>query len=235
MFFASARMPSRLATPPIEIETATPAQASVLWLHGLGADGHDFEPIVPQLKLAPGVRFVFPHAPYRPVTINGGAVMRAWYDIALTERGFTQDPEDIRASRLLLQELVEREQARGVSSRRIVLAGFSQGGAIALHTGLRCPQPLAGILVLSAPLPFAAELAQEIHPANAATPVFMAHGSEDGLIPLPYVEGGRDHLRAHGVAIEWRLYRMGHQIVPEEVRDIGAWLGRVLAAAGEQG
>jgi phospholipase/carboxylesterase len=217
-------------TPPVEIETATPVYASVLWLHGLGADGHDFEPLVPQLGLAPGVRFVFPHAPCRPVSLNGGMVMRAWYDIALKDRGFWQNPDHLREACALIEQLLARERARGVPSRCIVLAGFSQGGAIALHAGLRYPEPLAGILALSAPLPFAAELGRERHPANAATAVFLAHGAHDSLIPLPYIEGGRDHLAALGVPIEWHLYPMGHEVVPAEIADIAGWFRRVLPA-----
>ena len=160
---------------PVVIETGQHPMACVIWLHGLGADGHDFEGLVPELRLPAqlALRFVFPQAPFRPVTINGGYIMRAWYDIAMTEHGIEQNPEQIRESQEILQALIEEQMQRGIPGERIVLAGFSQGGAIALHTGLRYPKPLAGIMSLSAPVPFAENLMAEIHPANAAVPVFM--------------------------------------------------------------
>src|SRR3989344_4276548 len=175
--------------PAIEVETGSGPSASVIWLHGLGADGQDFEVIIPELRLPtqPVLRFVFPHAPYRPVTINGGYIMRAWYDIAMSERGLEQNLEHIRESKRILQGLIENEIQRGIACERIVLAGFSQGGAIALHTGLRYSKSLAGIMSLSAPVPFAESLMAEVDPANATIPVFMAHGTDDRMIRSPAV------------------------------------------------
>src|SRR3990172_8626209 len=162
--------------PAIEVETGSEPSASVIWLHGLGADGHDFEAIIPELRLPPEpvLRFVFPHAPYRPVTINNGYVMRAWYDIAMSERGFEQNHEHIHESEKLLQAVIEKEIRRGIACENVVLAGFSQGGGIALHTGLRYPETLAGIMALSAPVPYAESLVAEVHSVNAAVPVFIA-------------------------------------------------------------
>jgi phospholipase/carboxylesterase len=216
--------------PPVVLETGTPANASIIWLHGLGADGHDFVPLVPQLRLPPAAawRFVFPHAPYRPVTLNGGYIMRAWYDIAMTEHGLDQHAGHIRESQEILLRLIAQETRRGIPSERIVLAGFSQGGAIALHAGLRHPQPLAGILALSAPLPFAEALMHEIHPANEAVPIFLAHGTDDQLIPFALAEQTREVLRRRGLMLAWHTYRMGHTVVPQEIGDIARWLARVL-------
>ncbi len=219
-------------TAPIEIETGPQPGASIIWLHGLGADGHDFEPIVPELGLSglPAMRFVFPHAPYRPVTVNGGATMRAWYDIAIDERGFRQDEAHIRDSEQTLRRLIAQERERGIDSRRIVLAGFSQGAAIALHTGLRYPQALAGILALSMPVPLPERIAPELNPANARVPVFLAHGTQDQVVPYPMGEYGHRLLENIGLPVEWHSYPMGHTVTPEEVADIRAWLGRVIVA-----
>jgi len=216
--------------PPVEIETGPKPAAVIIWLHGLGADGHDFEALVPELRLpaSPAVRFVFPHAPYRPVTINNGYVMRAWYDIAMTERGFDQNAGHIRASQTILQGLIEEETRRGIPCERIVLAGFSQGAAIALHTGLRYPKPLAGILALSAPVPFAGELMAEINPANANVPIFMGHGTDDRMIPFAMAQASYQLMKARGLPLEWHTYATGHSVVPDEIRDIARWLGRVL-------
>ncbi len=217
-------------TPPVEVETGPQPTASIIWLHGLGADGHDFEAVIPELRLPvePALRFVFPHAPYRPVTINGGYVMRAWYDIAMGEDGFEQNADHIRESAKILQDLIESEVRRGIAADRIVLAGFSQGGAIALHAGLRYPAPLAGIMALSAPVPFAEGLMAEIHPANATLPVFMAHGTDDQMIPFDSARRARELLEMHGLRPEWHAYDMGHTLVSEEIRDIARWLGRVV-------
>jgi len=220
-------------TPPFEHDPPGPVRASVLWLHGLGADGHDFEPIVPYLGLPEGVRFVFPNAPQRPVTVNGGMIMRAWYDLGISGSGFWQDPEHIRQSRILIEELIAGEIDRGVPANRIVIAGFSQGGAIALHTGLRYPKALAGILALSAPIPYVEELVAGIDPENRNTPVFMAHGTADSLIPLAYVESGRTRMQAAGVHLEWHTYAMGHEVSPTELSDIARWLRGALFAADE--
>ena len=204
--------------------------ASIIWLHGLGADGHDFEAIVPELHLppAPALRFVFPHAPYRPVTINGGYVMRAWYDIAMSERGFEQNLEHIRESEKILQALIESEIRRGIDCGHIVLAGFSQGGAVALHTGLHYPTALAGIMSLSAPVPNVESLMAEINPANAAVPVFLAHGTDDRMIPFSLAQQAHERMEARGLRLERHTYAMGHTVVPEEIRDLARWLMRIL-------
>jgi phospholipase/carboxylesterase len=216
----------------IEIETGPAPDAAVIWLHGLGADGYDFEPVVPELRLPPrlSVRFVFPHAPVRPVTINMGMRMRAWYDI-LQLGGGTEDDAGIRASQALVEGLIEREKNRGVQARRIVLAGFSQGGAIALQTGLRHPEPLGGILALSTYLPLAATVAAERGAANRNLPVFMAHGTLDPMIPIARAHASRAALEALGYAVQWQEYAMPHSVCGEEIADIAAWLVRLLAPA----
>jgi phospholipase/carboxylesterase len=210
----------------IAIETGPRPQAAVIWLHGLGADGHDFEPIVPELGLARPVRFVFPHAPVRAVTINNGMRMRAWYDI-LQFGGGAEDEAGIRASERLVEGLLEGEKKKGIAADKIVLAGFSQGGAIALQTALRHTERLAGVLALSTYLPLAAKL-QEAGAANRATPIFMAHGSFDDIIPLRRAEQSRDLLKQAGYPVEWRVYPMPHSVSAEEIRDIAQFLGRVL-------
>jgi phospholipase/carboxylesterase len=214
----------------VEVEPATPADAAVVLMHGLGADGHDFGSLVPELRLpaSPSVRWIFPHAPVRPVTINAGYRMRAWYDIVAIDRRAPEDETGIRESAEAIGALVRRERERGIASDRIVLAGFSQGGAMALFTALRWPERLAGVLALSCYLPLAATLPAEAHPANAALPVFMAHGTSDPIVPLPLGEGSRDRLRASGHDVEWRSYPMAHAVCAEEVRDLRAWLLRVL-------
>lgn len=213
----------------IEVETGARPDAAVIWMHGLGADGHDFEPVVPELRLPPGlrVRFVFPHAPIRPVTINAGMRMRAWYDIFQLGGG-AEDEAGIRASQAEVEKLIERETQRGVRPGRIVLAGFSQGGAMALHTGLRHPQPLAGIVALSTWLPLAARLPAERHAANAAAPIFMAHGTEDPMVPLALAQASRATLERLGYAVEWHQYPMPHSVCGEEIADIAAFLVRIL-------
>jgi phospholipase/carboxylesterase len=208
----------------IEITTGESPDLAVIWLHGLGADGHDFEPIVPELGLRIPVRFVFPHAPVRPVTINGGMAMRAWYDILGFDRRAAEDAEGIRGSAAAVTKLIDRELARGIASDRVVLAGFSQGGAIALHTALREPRPLAGVLALSTYLPLAATLAAERSAANSALPIFMAHGTADTVLPLSLAESARRTLEALGYALEWHAYPMPHSVCMEEVSAIGAWL-----------
>jgi phospholipase/carboxylesterase len=215
----------------LEIETGASPRAAVIWLHGLGADGHDFEPIVPELGLpaAPTLRFVFPHAPLQAVTINGGAVMRAWYDVTGDGR---QDAAGVRASQARVEALIARERARGIAARSIVLAGFSQGGAIALQTGLRHPDRLAGILALSTYLPLPDTLAQEASAANRDVPIFMSHGIQDPVIPLSWAARSRDHLVALGYAIDWREYPMPHSVCAEEIEDVGRWLRGILGPAG---
>jgi phospholipase/carboxylesterase len=204
------------------------ADAAIVWLHGLGADGHDFEPIVPELGLA-RVRYVFPHAPVRPITINAGMSMRAWYDVIALSWDSAEDAAGIRSSEALLRGLIEREHGRGVPFTRLVVAGFSQGGAIALHTGLRFPHGLGGILALSTYLPLQDSLAREASPANAETPIFMAHGYGDQVIPFRYAEVSRDLLHSQGYPIDWHGYAMGHGVCAEEIRDLRTWLSSVLA------
>ncbi len=219
--------------PPIEIETGAAVSASIIWLHGLGADGHDFESLVPELQLPKNfsVRFIFPHAPYRPVTLNGGHVMRAWYDIALTDRGYTQNPDHIAKSREILQALIEIEIKRGIACERIVLAGFSQGGGIALHTGLRYPRRLGGILSLSAPVPFYDALLKDLNPANVGTPIFMAHGTDDQMVPFAHAQTVHSQMSARGLLVEWHEYVMGHSVMLDEIRDISHWFSRIYAGS----
>lgn len=214
----------------LEVETAPGPEASVIWLHGLGADGYDFEPIVPALDLpeTPGVRFVFPHAPMQAVTINGGTVMRAWYDVYALEGVRREDAAGVRASQARLEALIVREKARGILAAKIVLAGFSQGGAIALQAGLRHPERLAGIMALSTFLPLAATLAAEASPANRDVPIFMAHGTHDPLIPLTRAARSRDLLQEQGYRVEWHEYPMPHAVCDDEIHDIAAWLRRML-------
>lgn len=216
--------------PTVEVETGPGATRSVVWLHGLGADGHDFEALVPALSLGdlPPVRFVFPHAPTRPVTINGGMAMRAWFDIRSLDRTDDADEAGIRDSQRHVQALIAREIERGASTSRIVVAGFSQGGAIATETGLRYPARLAGIMSLSAYMPLRQTLLAERHAANADTPVFIAHGKMDPVLPEALGVSARDALAAAGYKVEWRSYPMAHAVCPEEVADISAWLRTVL-------
>jgi phospholipase/carboxylesterase len=214
-------------TPPIPCVEALTGEApvmSIVWLHGLGADGHDFGPIVPELGLKFAARFVFPHAPFRPITINGGMQMRAWFNILGIERSAAEDEPGIRSSAALVERLIDREVARGIPSHRIVLAGFSQGGAMALHAGLRHRDTLAGVLALSAFLPLARTLADEGSAANREVPVMMLHGTADPIISLSFAERSCTELRAAGYAPEWRTYAMAHSVCPEEIRDISAWL-----------
>ena len=214
----------------IEIETAPAPRASIIWLHGLGADGHDFVPIVPELELPKtlAVRFVFPHAPMRAVTINGGAVMRAWYDVVAAGGDRREVEAGVRESACRVEALIDRERSRGVADSSIVLAGFSQGGAMALHTGLRHAERLAGIMALSCFLPLADAVATEASAANRETPIFMAHGTHDPLIPLARGRHARDVLTGFGYRIAWHEYRMPHSVCAEEVTDISAWLVEVL-------
>jgi phospholipase/carboxylesterase len=214
----------------VELETAAGADASVIWLHGLGADGHDFEPVVPELRLPPalGVRFVFPHAPVRPVTLNMGMRMRAWYDVVQLGGG-SEDGEGIRASQALTEGFIARERERGIAPGRIVLAGFSQGGAIALHTGLRHAERLAGILALSTYLPLADSLATEASGANRDVPIFMAHGRFDEVIPMARAQQSRARLESLGYAVSWQEYPMPHSVCGAQIADIAAWLLKRLA------
>ena len=224
--------PTMLET--IEIETAPNPAAAVIWLHGLGADGNDFAPIVPELKLAgaPPIRFIFPHAPMMAVTINNGHVMRAWYDVSFGDlEGTTRraDEKGVRASQAAIEQLIAREEQRGVAPRNIVVAGFSQGGAIALQTGLRYPQRLAGVMALSTYLPLAETLPAEASVANQDLPIFFAHGTHDPVIALPMATASRAKLLELGYAVEWHEYPMQHSVCPEELHAISAWLVQVLA------
>ena len=218
----------------VEVEPRAAADAAVVLMHGLGADGHDFESLVPELRLppSPSIRWVFPHAPVRPVTINGGCRMRAWYDIVGLDRHAPEDEAGIRESSRAVLDLVRRERERGLDASRIVLAGFSQGAAVALFTALRSPERLAGVAALSTYLPLAATLEREAHPANAAVPVFMAHGTFDPLVPPALGEGSRDLLRSRGYDVEWHEYPMPHSVCADEVADLRAWLLRALPARG---
>jgi phospholipase/carboxylesterase len=215
----------------VERETGPRPAAAVIWLHGLGADGHDFVPVAEALGLpaAPAIRFVFPHAPIRAVTINAGLLMRAWYDVQDEGGVRREDARGVRESQAHVEGLIRREGRRGIPPERIVLAGFSQGGAVALQTGLRYPDRLAGILALSTFLPLADTLGAEVHPANRDVPVFLAHGTADALIPLSRGRDARDRLLALGYRVDWRQYRMPHAVSDAEIADIAAWLRGVLA------
>jgi phospholipase/carboxylesterase len=219
--------------PSVELESAPQPTAAVIWLHGLGADGHDFAGLVPELDLSncPPIRFVFPHAPSMPVTVNGGYVMPAWYDILGPDLVSQQDAAGIQASERAIVALIAQEVARGIPAERIVLAGFSQGCAMALHTALRLPQKLAGIMALSGYLPLADRLTAERHPANGSTPVFMAHGTQDPVVVIARGEASRDALAALGQPVEWHSYPMPHSLHPREISDISAFLARVLGPA----
>ena len=208
----------------IEIETGPQPVAAVIWLHGLGADGHDFEPIVPELRLPKAVRFVFPHAPIRAVTINQGMRMRAWYDI-FQFGGGPEDEKGIQESQRLIDALIKQQP---VPARAIVLAGFSQGGAIVLQTALRYPERLAGVIALSSYLPLAGKLAAEKSPANQDLPVFMAHGQYDDLIPLSRAEKSRELLVAAGYQVDWHTYPMPHSVCGEEIAGVASFLVRLL-------
>jgi phospholipase/carboxylesterase len=214
----------------VELETAAKPTAAVIWMHGLGADGHDFEPVVPQLALSlrSAVRFVFPHAPLRPVTLNAGLPMRAWYDIRGLDRHSAEDDGGIRASAEAIGALIRRENGRGVPTDRIVLAGFSQGGAMSLHTGARYPEKLAGIIALSCYLPLKASFAAERLAANQSTPIFLAHGSLDAVIDQRSGEETRAILEAAGYTVEWHSYPMPHAVCAEELTAIAGYLRRVL-------
>jgi len=210
----------------VVLAPAAPPDASVIWLHGLGADGHDFVPIVPELKLppSPSVRFIFPHARVRPVTLNMGMRMRAWYDIrTLTAEG-RADEAGLGGSIAVVEGLIAAERASGIASQRIVIAGFSQGAALALHAALRHAEPLAGILALSAYLPLQAALANELSAANRETPILMCHGQYDPVLPLALGVAACNWLRASGYRVEWKEYPMQHQVCGPQIQDIAAWL-----------
>jgi phospholipase/carboxylesterase len=214
----------------IEVKTGATPDAAIIWLHGLGADGHDFEPIVPEI-VRPGERswrFVFPNAPVRPVSINGGMPMRAWYDIKGFDREAEEDLAGYRATDLEVRQLIAKEGERGVPASRIVLAGFSQGGAVSLYTVPRFSEKLAGVMALSCYLPRASVFAAERAPANNHTPIFLAHGLQDPVVPLALGSRSRDLLKAEGYTVEWHEYPMPHSVCPAEVADIRKFLFRVL-------
>jgi phospholipase/carboxylesterase len=217
----------------VEIETGPNPTWAVIWLHGLGADGHDFEPIVPELVRAdwPALRFVFPHAPVQAVTINGGMRMRAWYDILGMDIARRHDEAGIRASMAELDALIARENQRGVPTARIVLAGFSQGGAIVLAGGLRHAQRLGGIVALSTYVPLMERGAAELGAANRATPIFMGHGSIDPIVPQALGQASRDWLVQHGHTVAWHSYPMPHSVCAEEIADLARWFAARFAQA----
>jgi phospholipase/carboxylesterase len=214
----------------VEMETGATPTGSVIWLHGLGADGHDFEPIVPELQLpeALRLRFVFPHAAVRPVTVNGGMQMRAWYDIVSLDRDGPSDEDGIRQSGAILQGLIDKEIQRGIPANRIVVAGFSQGGAIAIHAALRCTEKLGGLMALSTYLPlpefFDAEVVNNAELNNTDLPIFMAHGSFDPVLPMPLGQASYEQLSNAGFDVQWHEYPMAHAVCAEEIRDIRTWL-----------
>jgi phospholipase/carboxylesterase len=216
----------------VELESGANPNASIIWLHGLGADGNDFVPIVPELRLPSdlAVRFVFPHAPVRPVTLNNGFRMRAWYDIYNADLANRADLAGVRQSQAQVEALIDRETARGIDSARVIVAGFSQGGAIALYTGLRHASRLGGIMALSTYLVAADALAAEASAANRGVPIFMAHGTADPMVRYPWGEASKQALEAAGYSVEWHAYPMEHSVCMEEVEAISGWLQRVLRA-----
>ena len=211
----------------VEIEIGPKPGAAVIWLHGLGADGHDFEPIVPELRLPKPVRFVFPHAPIRPVTINQGMRMRAWYDIFQFGAG-PEDDAGVRASQKLVDDIVSSEGRRGIKPSQIILAGFSQGGAIVLQTALRYPERLAGVMALSTYLPLAGTVEKEVSAANKDVPIFMAHGKFDDIIPIDKAKRSREILEKLGYPVTWKEYPMPHSVCAEEIGDISKFLVSLL-------
>ncbi|PPE75242.1 carboxylesterase [Solimonas fluminis] len=217
----------------VRLEPDAPADATVIWLHGLGADGHDFVPIVPELGLPAGhrVRFLFPHAKIQPVTINGGMPLRAWYDIPALDRAARQDEAGLRESEKRIAGLIGAEIASGIPARRILLAGFSQGGAVTLHLGVRHPEPLGGLIALSTYMPLHQKVESEIHPASFRTPIFMAHGRFDPIVPFAWGSDSARGLRAAGYELEWHEYPMQHQVCEEEIEQIGRWMRERLGAA----
>ena len=215
----------------IEVETAPNPTAAIIWMHGLGADGNDFVPLVQELDLAglPSIRFVFPHANTMPVTVNNGYVMRAWYDITGADLVRREDEAGLRASQKQIEALIEREKARGIPASRIILAGFSQGCAMTLQTGLRHSETLAGLMCLSGYVPLSASVPTERTQASLATPIFMVHGLHDGVIPIARATQSRDLLKSIGYQVEWHEYVMQHSLCQDEIDHIGAWLKKVLS------
>ena len=235
--FLHVQHPAERKTVPVHldfitIEPAHTADSTVILMHGLGADGHDFEALVPELDLpaAPSIRWVFPHAPVRPVTINGGLRMRAWYDIIAIDINAPEDEPGIRLSQEAVGRLIQNQRDLRIPSQRVVLAGFSQGGAIALFTALRWPEPLAGVIALSTYLPLPRTLATEAHPFNAGISIFMAHGTMDPVVPTVLGETSREVLLANGCSVEWHAYPMQHAVCAQEISDLRKWLLGILTA-----
>lgn len=222
--------------PNITLDTGSNPQHSIIWLHGLGADGEDFVPLAEEMELPVAVRYIFPHAPMRPVTINGGYVMRAWYDIRVasasadisTSIGRNEDAEGLRESQSEIEKLIAQEKQRGIAASHIFLAGFSQGGAVVLYCGLRHAQQLGGIIALSTYLPLQATTQAQASAAAKESPIFMAHGSYDPVVPFALGESSAEELRRLGYALEWHAYDMPHSVCPQEIRDIENWLTRRL-------
>ena len=222
---------TQAALPCLEFSTGLNPKSTVIWLHGLGADGWDFVPIVHELGLPEdlAIRFIFPHAPKQAVTVNGGAVMRAWYDIALEGLERRTDALGVRQSSSALAQLIDHERARGIPANQIILAGFSQGGVIALHTGLRYPEPLGGIMALSTYLALPETLGSEAHSANQSIPILMAHGTQDQVVPLSLAERSKQALIDHHYSVQWLTYPMAHSVSMEELRAIKGFLLKVLS------
>jgi len=214
----------------VELTTGEDPSAAIIWLHGLGADGHDFEPIVPHVlwEGAPAIRFVFPNAPVRPVTLNGGMPMRAWYDILSIDSDRGHDQDGISESVSQVESFVAREQRRGIAPERVIIAGFSQGGAIAIQFALTYPHRLAGLIALSTYLLNADSLGKNVHPVNSGLPVFVGHGNMDPVVPFSMGEKVVNELRSMGYAVDWHSYPMAHAVNPEEIRDIQLWLRQQL-------
>ncbi|MBT76947.1 MAG: carboxylesterase [Chromatiales bacterium] len=215
----------------VEVESGPEPASSIIWMHGLGADAHDFEPAVPMLQLDSGraIRFVFPHAPVRPVTLNGGMQMRAWYDLVSLDRNAPEDEDGIRASAVAIEELIQRERDRGIATDQIVMAGFSMGGAMALFTALRYPEKLAGVLALSTYVPIVRFVEAEASAANLSLPIFMAHGQVDDVVPFNFARNSRKRLHQLGYDVEWHEYPMAHSVIPEELQHIKGFLERIIA------
>jgi len=218
------------ALEKIIVETGESPDASIIWLHGLGVDGHDFEPIVEELELPDhlAIRFVFPHAPAIAVTINDGYIMPAWYDFKQTDLGIEHDEEGISHAARQIQLLIEQQEMHGIASNRIILAGFSQGGAMAIHCGLRQREALAGVMALSTYLLLPNRLQDEISPSAYSTPIFMAHGVDDPVVPFSLGDTSRQKLETTGCNVEWNSYPMTHQVCPQEIEDIGLWISGIL-------
>ncbi|MBL78594.1 MAG: carboxylesterase [Nitrosomonadaceae bacterium] len=217
--------------PCVVVETGSQPTHSIIWLHGLGADGHDFVSIVQKLNLQSNImsRFIFPHAPFQPISINNGTVMRAWYDISNPDLNNNEDITGIHASQHAVEKIINKEKQSGIKPENIILAGFSQGGAIALHTGLRHPNKLAGILVLSSYLPLVNRLSIDSHPSNLSTHIFMAHGYNDTVVPLNIAQSSKKKLIESGYTVKWITYQMGHSVCSNEINDISNWLKKIQA------